>query len=187
MGARRSWRTSNEIMRDAEKRAALAVRSPPESAGRGAALPAVPGSQCRRQLHRPVARWIAAGDFSDPAAAGAHDEVQPAVARLSRDRSGPPFPGCARARERRAAAASASFAHSVESRRSAKAGDSTPSGWRRNRMVRRRSRGVARPARLRAVPGAPAGRRYRPARQALDAPAGDRLRHRGERESSATS
>ena len=36
-------------------------------------------------------------------------------------------------------------------------------------------------ARRAAVPRAPAGRGHRPARQALDAPAGDRLRHRGER------
>ena len=48
-------------------------------------------------------------------------------------------------------------------------------------MVQGRSDRAARPTERRAVPSAPARRRHRHSREALDAPAGDRLRHRSER------
>src|SRR5581483_11121730 len=51
----------------------------------------------------------------------------------------------------------------------------------RSRVVRGRPRGTARPARRGALPRAAPGGRHRSAREALDARAGHRLRHRPER------
>ena len=101
--ARGSWPTSTRSCatpRSAPRRSSIAVRRRRSSRGpsSGSRKPTPPRTT-------PPRRATDRGrDLPDPAAAGAHDEVQPALARLPRDRPGPPLPGRARAREHRSAA-----------------------------------------------------------------------------------
>ena len=69
----------DRIMRDAEQRAVIAIRSRPEGAGRRAALPAVPAKPTPPPATpSPARRRIPSGHLPDPAAARADDEVRPA-------------------------------------------------------------------------------------------------------------
>ena len=158
----------------------VAVRSAAEVARDRAAVSAVPRSQRGRQLQRAPLDGSRPAIFQIPLRAAAHDEVRAAHAGVSRDRAGPSLPDRAPGRRTRPCRGSA---------RPAFGGISAMSeGWALyaersppNGLVRRRSGRTARQldAQL-----------FRARRlvvdtglhsQALDAPASDRLRHRGER------
>ena len=178
---------TNGYIEDALKRCAVAVRHATEDQSHRTAVPALPRAERRGQLQSRAARRLAAGDLPDPAARCAHDEVRPALARVSRDGAGPSFPDRARAGEHEPAALSPGARARRHFRALRRLGAVRREAGRGERLVRGRSRRRARHARRAAVPRAPAGRRHRTARQALDASAGDRLRHRSRAKSSATS
>ena len=79
------------MIREAERRSALQFDMRPKGPGHRAAVSAIPRGERRRVVHVAAARRIAAGDFSDAAAARSDDEVRAAHARASRDRSGTSF------------------------------------------------------------------------------------------------
>ena len=119
-----------QILRDAEKRAALQFDTQAEGAGRRAAVSAVPRGKRRGQLQRAGAGRIASRHVPDSAAARAHDEVHAAHARVSRDAC-PAIISRSRSRWRTPRCrGSAASARSAASPRSARAGVCTPSGSR---------------------------------------------------------
>ena len=158
-----------------------ALRSGAEICRGRAAVSAVPGSECRRQLQRARARRLAPGHVPDSAAPGADDEVR-RCARSCITRRCRGITSRSRSRWRTAPAA---LPPDSRLRRISALqrglGPVRRAARRRSGLVRRRSGGTARSARFRAVPRAPPRRRHRPSPQALDAAAGDRLRDRGER------
>ena len=103
-GRKQIMADTEQILRDAEQRAALQFDVRPKAHRCRAAVSALPRGERRRQLQRARARRIAARHVSDSAAARTDDEVHAAHARVSRDGAGPSLSDRARDGERGAAA-----------------------------------------------------------------------------------
>src|SRR5207302_2136854 len=158
-----------------------ALRPDAESAGRRAALSAIPLGERGGELQLPGARWLAPGHLPDTAAAVAAHALRVALARLSRDGARSPLPDRARDGEPRAAALSAATRLRLHLGLWRGLGALRRAARRGGALVRGRCGGPSRPARGGALPRAAPRGRHGAARQALDARAGDRLWHRPER------
>ena len=109
-----------------------AVRPAAEGAGGRAAVPALPRSQCRRQLQCSGARRVPSGHVPIPAACRVDDQVRIAQRGVSRNRARASFSSSPCRWRITICRASCRCARWAESRRSPRAGDCTPSAWPRN-------------------------------------------------------
>ena len=154
------------MMRDAERRAAADFERQPKAAVVAVPFPRFREASAAAGYNVAGARRVAARHLPDSAAAGLHDEVRTADARLPRDRSRASLPNRARDGECGEPEVPPAAGVRRHSRAQRRLGAVRRALCRGVGVVRERSRGPAGAARRRALPGQAPRRGHRSAREA---------------------